>query len=250
MRHFASAVRRSVLLTLPFLLTACISGPYGKGWGEAGDIHRAAWESDPEAITKAIANGEDPNRAATIPYNGFPKQDGEFRETPMSLAIHNNKPESVRTLVEHGATVTTSDLLRAASRNTESTKEVLAAGVDVNSSAKVFNLTTETALHVAAKQSNINTCKVLLAAGADINARDSDGNTPLHVVVAHIYLSGTERQRQNRLAAAELLLASAADKTLLNAKGKTPQQSVQYWQGSPPDDRLNQLFARYAPPLP
>ena len=62
--------------------------------------------------------------------------------------------------------------------------------------------------------------EALLAAGADIAARDSDGDTALHL------LSFNSRTQPWAAAAARLLLASGADGRVTNNAGQTPAQAV------------------------
>ena len=62
-------------------------------------------------------------------------------------------------------------------RHTDSVKEVLAAGADVN----IKNNENYTALMYGAKEGNVNIVKMMIGSGADVNTTNIHGSTPLTI---------------------------------------------------------------------
>ena len=89
--------------------------------------------------------------------------------------------------------------------------ELIKHGAHVNAQDK--NL--ETPLHFAAREHHVQTAEFLLQHGARVDAQDSHGNTPLFRAVF---------DSKGRGEMITLLLAHAADKTLKNKHGVSPEK--------------------------
>ena len=72
--------------------------------------------------------------------------------------------------------------------NTESVKEILCEGVDVNAR----HVQGGTPLHVAASAGRRGVVKILIKHGAHIDMRDGTGRTPLHVAAAYAHTRTTK----------------------------------------------------------
>jgi ankyrin repeat protein len=82
---------------------------------------------------------------------------GDYKQSPLDIAVCGNSPEAVRLLLNSGANLQTS--MRAESR------------------------TNTSLVHLWAHTGNTNIAEQLLAAGLDVNARDGNGQTPLHIAI-------------------------------------------------------------------
>ena len=89
-------------------------------------------------------------------------------------------------------------------------KELLAAGVDINTRDAVHNVG-YTALHWAAARGPASCVRLLLDKGALMNLKDKDGDTPLHRAVVN-----------SRMDCVQLLVERGADKTAKRNDGKSP----------------------------
>lgn len=72
----------------------------------------------------------------------------------------------------------------------------------------------DTALHIAVKNADAAMADMLLAAGADVHAKDSDGNTPLHLIA--------QSKSAQALSIAEALTAKGASVEVKNNQDQTP----------------------------
>lgn len=123
-------------------------------------------------------------------------------ETPLIRAIAAGQLDIVRFLVRSGADVNLPQKggksrtpLMCACENPAITRELLAAGADVNARTPVHEITSgatstrdpcgrETALHFAAAANNAEVAKLLIEAGADVEARAKNGLAPLDFALA------------------------------------------------------------------
>jgi ankyrin repeat protein len=103
--------------------------------------------------------------------------------SPVGWSVYGNQPESARILIEHGGVVDRPPY-------------------DAEAWGPVA--------HVA----NTNLARVLLAHGADPNCRNKHGDTPMHAVIK-------SRLVRDPTAFVELLLASGADRAIVNNDGRT-----------------------------
>jgi ankyrin repeat protein len=103
--------------------------------------------------------------------------------SPLGWSVYGNQPESARILFEHGAVIDRPPY------------DVAAWGP---------------ASHVA----NLHVTRVLLANGANPNCRNDNGDTPIHAAIK-------SRLVEDPTAFVELLLASGADRAILNNDGQS-----------------------------
>ncbi|KAJ8309138.1 hypothetical protein KUTeg_014012, partial [Tegillarca granosa] len=154
----------------------------------------------------------------------FPKEFIGFflGSTPLMFASQAGHEKIVKYLLSHGASVNLSDTLgitsftwACLSNHVSVCKILLAAGADINTKESSFGMTPfllaarsnhmnvvkwlsrhganihaksiqdQTALHFAAINKNKKLIKFLTAKGLDINEQDSNGDTPLHLLVSH-----------------------------------------------------------------
>jgi ankyrin repeat protein len=117
--------------------------------------------------------------------NQHPEQANDLQTgiSPLGWSVYGNQPESARILIEHGAVVDRPPY-----------------------AAEAWG----PAAHVA----NTNLARVLLAHGADPNCRNKHGDTPMHAAIK-------SRLVRDPTEFVELLLASGADRAILNNDGRT-----------------------------
>jgi uncharacterized protein YecT (DUF1311 family) len=146
----------------------------------------------PYALDQLLAAGADPNRA------------NEFGKTPLMVAAHFDRPDSIRRLLEAGAQVN--------------------ATTSPGSGMEAPRISARTALMYAAENASPATIKALLDAGADPAARDSDGND------VSAYLSRNPRFTAAERSSGVAGLAKAADEfagpSYLCSKAKTATEQA------------------------
>jgi hypothetical protein len=196
----------AVLLVIP--ITGC-GGPFGRGWGNANEVHKAAFCGDTNTIRKFSGKPEI-DAIADVPYSG-PLLELTNDVTPLDLGVLAGEVESVKSLVEIGAaldrknarvssvqraiewkrhdmlelilelgakpgteTVTGFPLEDAAIEGDDvATSILLAHGAPVDQRSSILG---STALMAAATP---HVVRRLIDAGSDVNARDRYGETPL-----------------------------------------------------------------------
>jgi ankyrin repeat protein len=119
--------------------------------------------------------------------------------------------------------MTTEDLgqLIAAGRGAAELPAFVAAGGDVNATEPRSGMPL---LHFACEHQNLDAIRALVSAGARINAKDSVGQTPLHVAVdididSVVQANGSELQFETT----RLLLSLGADPSVQDCQGLTPR---------------------------
>ncbi|OIR13747.1 ankyrin repeat protein [mine drainage metagenome] len=117
-------------------------------------------ESGPEALSEAVANAVEWPYGLTkmLGAGASPNQANEFGKTPLMVAAHLDRPDSVRTLLLAHADV------KAVTRNVAA------------SCSNGFERVERSALTYAAENASPIVIKLLLDAGADPSIRDSQGN--------------------------------------------------------------------------
>lgn len=169
-------------------------------------LDREFWGARPSAaeVAAAIDAGADP-RAVT-----------RHGVTPLHFAAFEGSPETIRLLLDNGASVSARDALvgdtvlhiaAAHNRAPQVTALLLQRGADIHARGKYG----DTPLHDAARLGAPAVVELLLQQGAEINARDTRQETPLH-----------EAAWSNTPEAVALLLRHGADARALDRHGMTP----------------------------
>ncbi|GEM_PF-4833753 len=94
-------------------------------------------------------------------------------------------------------------------------------------------------LHLLANLGALEACKILHKKGADLNLCDHHGNTPLHIVATK------GQYHKEQLEVARFLLANGAAHWAENAKGKTPLDIAQSFNGH---EEVGKLLSPYKTP--
>lgn len=156
-------------------------------------LHLAALGGKQEACMVLLAHGADPNKAATA------KSDGNCAGAmPLHFAVAARNVRTVSILIDAGADVKGVDGMG------RTPLHVAAAAAAANNKSGGGNSTNGGGALLAILKMLEKNC-------ADVNARDSDGNTPLCVAVAH----GCVRVISE-------LIKMGADPEIVNADGQTP----------------------------
>lgn len=105
------------------------------------------------------------------------------KETPLHIAVRNNKVEFVKFLIERGAEVEAKDVNGATPLfislevdNLELAKYFVEKGADVNVEANDGRRL----VHLAGSSKTVDTIKWLVGLGLDINVKDKEANLPIH----------------------------------------------------------------------
>ncbi len=134
-------------------------------------LHRAASAGDIDSAEALLAQGAN----VDIPQR-------KFHGTPLQYAASTGKVEMVQWLLQHKATVDSTDtngrtpLLWAASQgHPEVARVLLQAGAKINKT----NRGGWTALHYAADKDHLEVAQLLIESGASLSAKNTQGKTPL-----------------------------------------------------------------------
>ncbi|XP_046424777.1 85/88 kDa calcium-independent phospholipase A2-like [Neodiprion fabricii] len=163
--------------------------------------------------------------------------------TPLHVACHANKPESVKALLLIGADVNippveskpttpgyVGDFLRekpdalnsdemkygGTPLHWSTSKETINALIEQNCDVDVVNFDGRTALHIMVMKKKLECVVALLTRMASVDIVDKDGNTPLHHAVVHAVP-----------VIVQALIGFGADVNIANHKGETPRHLVQ-----------------------
>jgi len=105
------------------------------------------------------------------------------KETPLHMAVRNNRADVVKFLVEKGADIEARDVLGATPLfaslevdNLDLAKYLVEKGADIN--VEAFN--GKRLVHLAGSSKTVDTIKWLVSLGLDINVRDKEENLPIH----------------------------------------------------------------------
>lgn len=141
----------------------------------------------PWSLEYSVARGQTSVTKMLLEMGADPNAPGRTGNSPLADAALKGKPEAVEALLEAGARV----------------DAVSPSGTQ--------------AIHDAALSDSPEVIRLLAVRGADVNARTrQDAQTPLHVAAS-----------MGRLKSIEALLALGADRTLRDARGRTPQQTAE-----------------------
>lgn len=228
------------------------SGPYGHGWGNATEVHKAVWAKNTRSVESLAAAKVPLDVPAAIPACWTPMTDCSFSARPLDLAGRRGSramfdallAQGVRPSAHHLAVaIWTGDDHDQAWRERGSIayiEDLIAAGLDPNQPSDQYR--GSLALYAAVLHGNLPACRVLLANGARADARVSDNSGvlnlyPLSPAIVRLLLEhGADatlvdsegNSALNKLWHAKdsesvrLLIHAGADPRLANKKGETP----------------------------
>lgn len=227
------AIRQGFTSIATMLLTNGANlGPY-KWWRDT-PLHEATAKENVELMKLLISRGADINAV----------RGGNYKQSPLDIAVTGNSPEAVRLLLASGSSLKTQmqtqsgshttlfHLWAAGSGNSSIADQLLAAGCDLNAT----NGEGQIPLHIALgkwrfaykadpnrtktnatwpsdfgiEDSNKEAAQWLFSHNANVSAKDNNGQTPLHLIVT-----------RGNLRAIEALLESGADVNATDMNGKT-----------------------------
>jgi ankyrin repeat protein len=169
-------------------------------------LHQQVRFGDAEKV--AFILSLNPNAGATNLYG----------QTPMHVAVIENKPEIVRLMSDAGVFIDPKERdartplhFAATQDNATMAALLLELGANIESSDRQR----QTPLHAAVVAGSMNAMNLLLEKGADMKWRDRDGRDALHLAAIH--------QRMNCL---EKLLALGADINTVDREQRTPLHNV------------------------
>jgi uncharacterized protein len=149
----------------------------------------------------ALAHGADPNARLVEPilarHHGFPDRSLGAGATPLMRAAKGHDVESIRVLLEAGASVDArqddgSSVLHvmATARPTRGDEEAATARdlldllLESGAEIEAVAMDGQTSMHRAARNGNAGFVTVLFERGARVDAKDKEGRTPLDIVAA------------------------------------------------------------------
>ncbi len=145
-------------------------------------------------------------------------------DTPLHIAAEYSNAQIIKRLLAHGANPTLKNkngylpLHKGAWRNTDTEATALLFSLynNLDVTEPLFSMSP---LHLAAwNNANPDILKELAAGGANVNAKDSVGDTPLHIALL---------QNTNPIGTARTLLELDADPMIANNQNITPRQIIQ-----------------------
>ncbi|MHC4155680.1 MAG: ankyrin repeat domain-containing protein [Planctomycetota bacterium] len=181
--------------------------PLSLAAGETGDM---------DFLRLLITRGADVNNTNNAGY------------APLHIGVGGGYKDIVELLIAEGANVNANfnqkgaPLHVAACGNTAAHRDIakllIAKGADINQTGWIRGMTP---LHLTIEFGNMDMFELLIASGADVNARDQDGRTPLHYVVAtHGRLMEIPEEMETEMA--RQLIAKRADLEAEDKRGTTP----------------------------
>ncbi|MCC6678856.1 MAG: ankyrin repeat domain-containing protein [Phycisphaerales bacterium] len=171
----------STIILVASTLGGC-SGPYGRGWGDAPTIARAAYSGDLDSLRDRLDAGDSAAQAINVPTYDFAAGNMFSVETPLSLAVLGREREAVRLLLARGAPIESRVLPAAVEQGPAMVAVFLEAGLNPNMRIDQWPMPGGTALHWAAYYRKPEAVGLLLGAGADPRLLDEFGRSPLSLV--------------------------------------------------------------------
>jgi len=181
----------------------------------------ASRDGNVDTINELLASGVDPNKTDS------------YGNTPLSIAAHFGKSETIELLLKSGAHIDGIDgkmsplQCAAYSRHAETARLLLKYNADPNRADQYGR----TPLAIAASHGDAILAKLLLEAGANVEQADKFGWRPLHVA-----LRSTQTSNPGRLATVKTLLEYSADPNANNIGGheKDGQHDSHIWSRTAP----------------
>lgn len=174
-------------------------------------IHVSAFRNCPDTIQAILNVAED-----VLDYQNH------AHETPLAIACRNNNFESVKVIVEEGASQMSIDIkqrdavhIAATLRDTKIIEYLIKFDHTVVHSKCIKK--SATPLHYACKAGNSATITLLLAAGAKIDKKDKHGRTPLCYAT-----------KKHQVLAVDTLLKNGANVLFCDNDGKTTIDYINY----------------------
>lgn len=204
--HLAVDLNREVVVTALLAKGANVNTTNNVG---ATPLHTAIRKGSP-ALIENLLNVEDID-ISVRDNNG---------NTPLYLAVLEEKQRAIEILVAKGANATTKNnyghtaVYLAITKKSPQIIEAVLAAKDINVEAK--DIDDQTLLHQSTRRGGMVAkfiIETLVAKGADVNATNIDGETPLHLAA----MGG-----QTSVLALETLIAKGAHVNVMDKKGDTP----------------------------
>jgi ankyrin repeat protein len=172
------------------------------------DVNTRSSGDQSTPIVEAAKRGNEAMVQLLLNHGAAVNSQNRNGNTALSMAVDLGYMAVCRTLLDHGADVTSRSILAAAGKGKDELVQLLLShGASVNSPGYKG----QTPLFQAAENGSIPVCQTLVAHGADVNAKDADGLTPLHVAVEH-----------DHSLAAEFLITNKAQIDAKSNSGETP----------------------------
>jgi ankyrin repeat protein len=175
------------------------------------DVNKQDWD-DYAALHYCAQNGFITGAQALLDDGAKINIQTRLKETPLVIAIKNNKTEMVDFLLQTHADVSKSALKHQTPLFFVSDEAITELLIKANADVNARDDTKMTPLHKAAKEGYLDVAKLLVKNGADVNAVDNQKQTPLHVAAGH-----------GQVKVCKFLLESGADFKALDNTRRSPE---------------------------
>ena len=175
------------------------------------DVNKQDWD-DYSALHYCAQNGFVTGAQALLDDGAQINIQTRMKETPLVIAIQNNKTEMVDFLIQTHADVSKPALQHKTPlffvSDEETTELLIKAKADVNARDD----SGMTPLHRAAQEGYVSVAKILIKNGADVNAADNQKETPLHIAAGN-----------GQVEVCRVLLESGAEIKALDVARRSPE---------------------------